>query len=424
MTQPLPTPSALDGANSKKSRISAQFYPFKEQPLSDSCWSLHAGPDGRIYAAACVERTGGETVSVVRYNEKTNALDTLFDVDRVTGDLRDSGRATQCKIHYSFAPSSDGLLYAATHLSGPPKGERSYNSWLSWHDRQRAFRGAYLVAYDTLADKVISSELMIPKEGCRCLCLDEHRQRLYALTYPRDHLVYYDLQTRCLHDRGRISSVNSQCLFLDAKSRLFFTNDRGRFMRYSPDSDTLEELNVQIPHAFFQDGWHGVLYDALADPSGEWIYLLPWMARPRLMRYNPLAGPEGLLEDLGPVTQDIDISHPVSMTLDHAGGLVFGSDGALYYVRSQWRKDGEAFAGPFFKNPARGVLTRLNPATRERDEVCLLERPDAASGYVSRGARDRSGNLYFGHVGKSPVGLFRVETGTTNAEPPSLRMWG
>lgn len=97
------------------------WFQFTEHPDSDSCWSLSTGPDGRIYAAACAEGVPGGTVKVVRYNEKTDALDYLFDLDERVDDPRDSGRATQCKIHYSFAPSlSDGILYMATHLSGPP----------------------------------------------------------------------------------------------------------------------------------------------------------------------------------------------------------------------------------------------------------------------------------------------------------------
>lgn len=408
--------------------FSARFYSFAEQPNSDSCWSLQTGPDGRIYAASCIEHTPGETVTVLRYNEAEDRLDSLFEMDRVTGDLRDSGRATQCKIHYSFAPSpATGLLYAATHLSGPPKGERRYNPWASWHDPKRAFRGAYLAAFDTAADSVAWTECMIPQEGCRCLCLDEERGRLYALTYPRDHFVWYDLDTRRLHDVGRVGSVNSQCLFLDRRSRVHFTDDRGRFLRFDPDQDRLEPLSHRLPHADFQDGWHGVLYDAVADPRGEWVYMLPWMARPRLLRFHPADGPEGRLEDLGPVTQQADTGHPISMSLDHAGGLVFGADGLLYFVRAHWPRGREG-TGDFRKmEDTYGVLTAFDPETGDRRDVCRLVRPDASSSYVTRGARDPAGNLYFGHVGKPPVGIFRVTVPRT-ARPAApdlpLRMWG
>lgn len=406
---------------------SARFYSFEEQPNSDSCWSLHAGPEGRVYAAACVEHTAGQTVTVLRYNEAEDRLDSLFDMDKVTGDLRDSGRATQCKIHYSFAPSpARGLLYAATHLSGAPKGERRYNAWGSWHDERRAFRGAYLAAYDTAADEVVSADLMIPREGCRCLCLDEDRQRMYALTYPRDHFVHYDLKTRTLHDVGRVGSVNSQCLFTDRQGRVHFTNDRGRFLRFDPERDCLEELPHQVAHENFQDGWHGVLYDAVASPEGDCVYILPWMVRPHLMRFWPEEGPTGRLEDLGPVNQPADTSHPISMSLDHAGGLVFGVDGCLYYVRASWPA-GTEFGGDFRRvQEAKGIVVRLDPRTLEREEICVLNRPGASSSYATRGARDHAGNLYFGHVGLTPVGLFRMtvpQAPSKNAHQP-LRMWG
>ena len=94
------------------------WYQFTEHPNSDSCWSLSVGPDGRIYAAACCEGVPGGTVKVVRYNEETDALDVLFDLAEMVDDPYNSGRATQCKIHYSFAPSmSDVILYMATHRS-------------------------------------------------------------------------------------------------------------------------------------------------------------------------------------------------------------------------------------------------------------------------------------------------------------------
>jgi hypothetical protein len=122
---------------------SVHWYPFLEHPDSDTCWSLSVGPDGRVYAAACAEGVPGGVVKPVRYNEKKDGLDYLFDLAEMVNDPGTSGRATQCKIHYSFAPSmSDGVLYMATHLSGPPIDLPVYNPWYSWHDVKRLFKGA------------------------------------------------------------------------------------------------------------------------------------------------------------------------------------------------------------------------------------------------------------------------------------------
>lgn len=409
-----------------------RFYQFAERPLSDSCWSLSTGPDGRIYGAACIEHTGGQSVSIVRYRERTDSLEYLFDMDEVSGDLRDSGRATQCKIHYSFAPSArDGILYAATHLSGAPKGEQSYCPWSSWHDPVRAFKGSFVAAYDTAREEVAWCALMIPKEGCRCLCLDEERGWLYAITYPRDHFVIFDTRTRKLTDLGRIGSVNSQCIFLDQRRRACFSDDHGHLVRFDPDRMALETLPFVIPHSWYQNGWHGVLYDAVAcpnpDDAGDCVYMVPWMVNPRLMRFWPQEGPHGRMEDLGPVNQERDTTLPVSMSLDHSGGLVFGLDGMLYWVKARWAPGDEAQSKGMWSYHGVGVLVRMDPRTLEREDVCVLERENSCSHYVSRGARDHAGNLYFGHIGPAPVGLFRVTVPGAGQRPDAhlpLRVWG
>src|ERR1700739_1072451 len=80
----------------------AKWYPFTGHPDSDTCWSLSVGPDCRIYAPACAGTVPGGVVKPVRYNEQRDELEYLFDLAEKVEDPGDSGRATQCKIHYSF----------------------------------------------------------------------------------------------------------------------------------------------------------------------------------------------------------------------------------------------------------------------------------------------------------------------------------
>jgi len=102
------------GADGEPRPYRNSWYPFTGHPDADTCWSLSTGPDGRIYAAACAESVQGGVVKVARYNEEKDTLDYLFALDEMVEDPSDSGRATQCKIHYSFAPSmADGVLYMA-----------------------------------------------------------------------------------------------------------------------------------------------------------------------------------------------------------------------------------------------------------------------------------------------------------------------
>ena len=405
------------------------WYPFTFHPKSDSCWSLSVGPDGRIYAAACCEHLPGETVVPCRYNETADAVEPLFEMDKRVDDPRDSGRATQCKIHYSFVPSmADGILYMASHLSGPPIDRPAYSPWMSWLDPERCFRGSALLAFDTATDEVLWWDTLTPKEGCRALLHDEERRRLYALSYPRDHLFVYDLERRERRDIGRIGSVNAQVLFLDSRHRVWTTSDYGRLVRYDPEADRIEHSPYVLPHdPEFQTGWHSVLYDAAPSPDGRCVYGVTWIAAPRLMRIWPDEGDWGRVEDLGPATQDRDKSLPLSTSLDHCGGLVFAGDGQLYYVAARWH-DPLHNPMPDAERDREGVVWRLDPDTLAREEVAVLARPDGVSHYVSRGAVDRNGDLFFGHcAAPKPVGIFRVAMPANRKRPDAhlpIRSWG
>ena len=320
----------------------AKWYPFTGHPDSDTCWSLSVGPDGRIYAAACAESVPGGVVKPTRYNEQRDDLDYLFNLAEKVDDPGDSGRATQCKIHYSFAPSMhDGVMFMATHLSGPPIDLPVYSPWYSWHDAKRCFRGSALLAFDTKTDAVLWWDTMIPKEGCRCLLHDEERGLLYAMSYPRDHFIIYDLK------HGNIATWDASArsirrhYFWIRSTRCGRRAITGGSVRDDPETDRLETSPNFIAHDLnYQTGWHSVFYDVAPAPDRESVYASTWSPAPRLMRIWLDEVNKGAdwprVEDLGPATQPRDLSFPIDMYRDHCGGLTFGGDGKLYYVASRW----------------------------------------------------------------------------------------
>jgi hypothetical protein len=231
--------------------------------------------------------------------------------------------------------------------------------------------------------------------------------------------------------------VNAQAIFLDRRGRAFTSNQHGQLVRFDPDTQELREIPVFLPHESYQSSFHTVIYDAVADPAGTCIYGVIWRAQPHLFRYWPETGEFGRIEDLGPATQPRDTSLPFDTFLDHAGGLVFGADGMLYYGISRWKQEpgqnfGE-FASDLTYKPvntdyfgATGIIVQMNPETLERRDFAELKRPDMTAQYVSRGARDKNGDLFFGHVGmNSPSGIFRLPM---NQAEKSLdlpvRYWG
>lgn len=404
-----------------------QFYPFEGiDPEPDSCWSLHTGPDGRVYAAACCECEPGGVVHIARYNDQTERLDTLVNVAEAVGEPAATGRATQCKIHYSFAASArSDILYAATHLSAPGQGRKHYGFWGEWKT-EHTFPRSHLLAYDTARDTVAWTAPFLPREGCRCLALDEDRGRLYAVSFPRDHFWIFDLESRTARDLGRLGSVNSQAIFTDRRGRVFTSNDGGQFVCYDPDTDTLRELPVYVPHAPGSSDWHNVFYDVVASPDNTCVYGVPWNADPHLFRYWPEEGPDGRMEDLGPVHQPRDPRIPMAFAHDHSGGLVFGADGALYYGISRWPAGAEARDEEY---EVGGWIVRLDPDTGERCDAAQVRREQGPISYCTRAACDRHGHLYFGHVCcPLPVGISRLslEEGRTNDRAAHLpvRTWG
>jgi len=405
-----------------------KFYQFTEHPDSDSCWSLSTGPDGRIYASACAEGVPGGVVKLVRYDEEHDRLQYLLDLDEMVDDPRDSGRATQCKIHYSFAPSMhDGVLYMATHLSGPPIDRPAYSPWNSWHDPERCFRGSALLAFDTRKDQVLWWDTLIPKEGCRCIALDEERGMIYAVSYPRDHFIIYDIEKRRRRDFGRIGSINSQAIFTDDRHRVWTSSDYGHLVRYDPEKDSMEMSPYMLPHdLLYQNGFHSVFYDAVRQPGTDCIWAVTWIANPRLVRIRLNEGEWGRVEDLGSTTQGRDLTLPMNTFRDHCGGVAFAGDGQLYYVASRW-KDPQYNPMGDDHEEMEGVVTRVNPKTLKREEVTVLRRPGHCAQYVSRGAVDHNGDLFFGHVGPRPVGIFKVEMPPDRKRKDAhlpIRTWG
>ena len=139
-----------------------------------------------------------------------------------------------------------------------------------------------------------------------------------------------------------------------------------------------------------------------------------------------MEGEWGRVEDLGAATQERDWGIPMDTFRDHCGGLVFGGDGNLYYGSSRWK---DAVYQPEWgaNREMEGVIWCMDPQTLDRKPFAILERPDAPAQYVSRGAMDRNGDLFFGHVGPKPVGIFRVsmpEARKGGSVSNSIRMWG
>lgn len=395
---------------------------FTELPVHDTTWAMNAGPDGCAYVGACCEHRGGVAAVVVRY-KPDGTREALIDMGEATGQPADNGRATQCKVHDALIVDDDGIMYAATHLSGPPIGQMVYNPWGNWGDPHVSFAGATLAVYDIYKDEMVRTELLYPQEGCRCLALDKKRKKLYSCTYPLNHFHVWDIEKRTDTDYGRIGSVNPIVTWVDPDGNGYTCDDIGRVIRFDAEKQKLEELDQFVPHPAFQNGNHNVSYDIVACKDPSKVIGVVWNAFPHLWMYDMAYGSQGKMIDLGPVHQNVTGHEPNEINTSHVAGLAFGPDGLLYICgMTEIYPDGRSITH----------LHRMDIETGKMEDLGPLYDPDLDQSvwYVSRAMWISPNDLIGAVVGRTPTGVVHIhfdEGEIKNNNDPSfkkMRLWG
>jgi hypothetical protein len=405
-----------------------EMHIFEQLPIHDTCWSIISGADNNVYIVSCGEYSSGLSGYLLRWNTQKKKLEYLVDIAESLGQAPDSRHASHCKVHYSLLSDLDGIIYGATHLSAPGKGERFYSPWNLWKDPVRGFPGSGLFAYDPRQDKVIFTDTICPHEGCRCLAIDQKRRIFFGITYPRNHFFWYDIEKRKQTDIGRIGNVNPQCVFTDSRGRAYTTTDYGQLIRFDVDKGDFEELDIRIPHPSYQDGLHTILYDVVQIPGANAVFGVPWSSDPHFFKYTfDERHGHGKIEDWGATAVEREPFRTTRIQTDHTGGLVMGRDGFLYYCANvpstAWEKRQHVDNFTW--------IMRMDPKTGKKEQLKQIRFKDFTAWYVSRAVRDRAGVLYLADVGNTPGRLYRFtpdySTAVKNKKEPAninIRNWG
>lgn len=372
-----------------------EYVRFDKLPTHDSTWGLCTGFDGNIYIAACGEITGGLSVFILRYLPQERKLEYMIEVGPELGEPPDNGHATQSKIHYCLIPGSDGLLYCATHASGPPAGDPVWRPWNCWDDKTRCFPGSFIFTYDPVKNKITNLGIGPKKEGTRAMALDEKRKKIYGITWPRNHLYVFYIESREYKDIGRIGDINPQAIFLDRHGNAYTTDDYGYILKCDAETNEIIKYRIQCPHEHYRHGWHNVPYDVVPAPDRSCFYGTDWGYESRIWRYNPYEGKEGIIEDLGRAFGPPEFKTDSSLQEWQVRGLVFGIDKQLYFtMKCGWEKEQETW------------IIKLHPETLKREKVCSLTFGKHAPRAIASSTPDFYGNLYFADAGTNPTGMY------------------
>jgi len=326
-------------AVSNQLRIGVHVFPGLER--MDGNWAaLFAASDGKVYAGLAYHGGDGH---IVYFDSKTG---TMHDIGNLTELCGEEGlkRGPQSKVHAEFGEGKDGRIYFGTHAG-------------LWWDYARfatkeGYPGEHWMAYDPKTAHVEDFGIGVRNEGINTGAYDPKFNRIYGLTHPRAHFVYFDVATRHTVDKGRINNWESICrtFGIDDEGNVYGTFGKGQVFKYDPRTDSLRDLNVYIPiqqkgislgrdYNKSETAWRAVVWDREA----KRFYGVDESAT-ILFSFDPYKGNEGAVERLGELCipefrgrRDVPYA-TLSLTLGH--------DRKLYYAAAGREFDYGGSAGP------------------------------------------------------------------------------
>jgi hypothetical protein len=219
-------------------KVTVDYRVFPGLATMDGNWAaLKAASDGKVYVGLACHGCNGH---LVLYDSKKDRMFDVGDLAALTGE-KGLGLGPQSKIHAKFGEGKDGRIYFATHGG-------------FWFDYARfatpkGYPGSHYMAYDPATGKTEDFGIGPRFEGTNTGAYDPKFNRIYGLTHPRAHFVYYDVATGAKVDKGRINNWDSICrtLGIDDEGNVYGSFGAGRIFKYDPRTDSIQELSARLP---------------------------------------------------------------------------------------------------------------------------------------------------------------------------------
>jgi hypothetical protein len=310
--------------------VTVEYKTFPGLAEMDGNWAaLLAASDGKVYVGLACHGCDGH---LVYFDSKADRMVDVGDLNKLTGQ---SGLAIgpQSKIHAKFGEGRDGRIYFATHAG-------------LWFDYSRyatpeGYPGSHYMAYDPRTGTMQDFGIGPRFEGMNTGAYDPKYNRIYGLTHPRGHFVYYDVASGAKVDKGRVNNWDSICrtLGIDEDGNVYGSFGQGHVYKYSPATDAITELTEQLPirqkgislgrdYGKSESAWRVVLWDH----ETKMFYGLD-ESETALFSFNPTAPPNQAIKRLGQMAIPglADKRYVPYATLS----LTLGHDRKLYYAAAE-----------------------------------------------------------------------------------------
>jgi hypothetical protein len=320
--------AAIASAKDSTVRVDHRIFPGLVE--MDGNWAaLLAASDGKVYAG--LANHGGDG-HLVYYDSKQDRMHDVGNLTQLCGEAN-LHRGPQSKIHAKFGEGKDGRIYFGTHGG----------FWWDYarYGTKEGYPGAHWMAYDPKAGRVEDFGTGPRNEGINTGAYDPQFNRIYGLTHPRAHFVYYDVATKRCGDLGRFDNWESICrtLGIDDQGNVYGSYGEGQVFKYDPRTDDITELSVRVPirpkgvslgrdYLKSETAWRTLVWDSKTSR----FYGIDESAT-ILFSFDPRAGKDGTIEILGQLCingfedrRDIPYA-TLSLTLGRNRKLYYGAAG-------------------------------------------------------------------------------------------------
>ena len=240
--------------------------------------------DGNVYYVICSHNTSSGA-HMFCYNPKTGDVNTISDLTEEVGEDRTT-TVNQGKVH-SDIYEVDGKLYFGTHAG-------------TYEDRNlKRYPGGHYMSYDLKAGTFTDYGIGPVEEGLVAMSMDTKRTRMYGITWPGYHFVYYDANSGTKKEwresYGPVTMQGPRSIGVDPRTgNAYWPHLNGSIVCYDYTRDTVRTLREPLFNADIikiplpenvESVWRSIRWsDAMQKFYGN-IYYSDW-----LFSYEPLSG--------------------------------------------------------------------------------------------------------------------------------------
>jgi hypothetical protein len=209
------------------------------------------GNDGDLYVAAGNHEVFGGDSWLYRIPGNGEKPQECFAVRDIIGTRSGQSAVGEAKIHTRLQQAQDGWIYMAT-MQG---GIGHLTKW-SHYEHPSQYEGGVLLRYHPAWRTAESLGIPVKREGLQTMIMDQQRQLLYFVTWPKKQFVRYDLRTRETTNFGVIAwsptdesgrkQHYARDLFIDHDGVVYCTNNFGEIVYLAPGDDHLTETSLVI----------------------------------------------------------------------------------------------------------------------------------------------------------------------------------